>query len=221
MKRLASLEAARAMVAAGADFPFEEEEAGAKLYEHYLEHGIESDDAFDAFLRKHNRARLAYGQHVHDKVLASGIQAYLRAKELFLTPYPGVRKVLVELTRRQLRLGVVTDAPRLKGWQRLVQLGLADFFEVVVAAEDTGHHKPDPAPFKAALDALGVKPSEVLFVGDWPERDVSGAAAVGMRTAFARYGRPHHDGAHGADIEIGAVGELLSAVEDWGRQERA
>jgi putative hydrolase of the HAD superfamily len=216
MKRLASQEAARAMIAAGADFGWSEDETGQRLFDHYVEHGIESDDAFESFLKTHNRARLAYGQNLHDKVLAAGIQTYLRAKDLFLNPYPGVPKTLVELVRRGLRLGVVTDAPRLKGWQRLAQVGLADFFDVVVAFEDTGARKPDPAPFRAAVEALGLRPHEVLFVGDWPERDIAGAQAVGLRTAFARYGRIHHDGAHGADHEIVAIGDVLGILETPG-----
>lgn len=212
MKRLASGEAARAMVAAGADFPFGPDEAGERLYAHYLDHGIESDDAFTTFLAAHNRARLAYGQNVHDRILAAGVQTYVRAKELFLQPYPGVRRTLVELVRRGLRLGVVTDAPRLKGWMRLQHLGLAEFFDVVVAFDDTSQRKPDPAPFRAAIDVLGLKPLEVLFVGDWPERDVAGAKAVGLRTCFARYGRPRHDGGHGADFEIDRIEALLDHV---------
>lgn len=216
MKRLASDEAARAMLAAGADFPFAADEAGKQLYEHYLAHGIESDDAFERFLQQHNRARLAYGQSLHDKILAAALVAYLRAKELFLTPYPGILPLLVDLNRRGLRLGIVTDAPRLKGWQRLTQLGLAEFFEVVVTHDDTGNKKPDPAPFTAALGALGLRPSEVAFVGDWPEKDIAGAKAVGLRTVFARYGRPHLDGSHGADAEIQKAADLISVLDGWG-----
>jgi putative hydrolase of the HAD superfamily len=217
MKRLASAEAARAMVAAGADFPFDDDEAGARLYDHYLEHGIESDDAFSTFLAKHNQTRLAYGLSVQDRILAAGIQTYLRAKDLFLTPYPGVRRTLVELARRQVRMGVVTDAPRLKGWQRLTQLGLAEFFDAVVTFDDTQNLKPDPAPFKAAVEALGLKPFEVLFVGDWPDRDIAGARAVGLKTAFARYGRPHAED-HGADVELASISDLLDELETLARK---
>jgi putative hydrolase of the HAD superfamily len=213
MKRLASAEAARAMVAAGANFPFDEEQAGAELFAHYLDHGIESDDAFRTFLEKHNRSRIAYGLSVQDRILAAGIQSYLRAKDLFLTPYPGVRRTLVELVRRGIRLGVVTDAPRLKGWQRLTQLGLAEFFDVVVAFDDTGSRKPDPAPFRAAVEALGLRPFEILFVGDWPERDVQGARALGLKTAFARYGRPHAGDGHGADAELEGLPDLIPLLD--------
>jgi len=215
MKRQASAEAARAMIAAGAEFPFTDAEAGERLFDHYLEHGIESDDAFVTFLAKHNRARLSYGLSVQDRILAAGIQTYLRAKDLFLTPYPGVRRTLVDLARRQMRMGVVTDAPRLKGWQRLTQLAIAEFFDAVVTFDDTRNHKPDPAPFRAAVEALGLKPGEILFVGDWPERDVQGARAVGLRTVFARYGRPLHAEPHGADAEIQSIDGLLEVLDRW------
>lgn len=45
-----------------------------------------------------------------------------------------------------------------------------------------GLRKPDPAIFRRAADELSVIPEACLFVGDDPERDVLGAAAVGMRT---------------------------------------
>lgn len=218
MKRLASHEAARAMVGAGADFGVDADRAGDLLFEHYLEHGIESDDAFASFLAKHNQARLAYGQSTAEKALAAGIQAYLRAKDLFLTPYPGVRRTLVELVRRRVRLGVVTDAPRLKGWQRLVAIGIADFFDVVITFEDTGTRKPGPAPFRAAVDALDLKPFEVVMVGDWPERDIEGAKNLGLRTVWAEYGGRAVVGAHGADASIPSIDGLLTLLADWERQ---
>lgn len=217
MKRIATEEAARAMVAAGADFGRTIEQAGRDLYEHYLSHGIDSDSAFQAFLEKENRARLAYGQSLHDRVLAAGIQSYLRAKDVFLTPYPGVRRTLVELLRRQVRLGVLTDAPRLKGWQRLQALGLAEFFDVVYTYGDTLREKPDSLPFKLAVEAMGLRPHEVLMVGDWPEKDVRGARDAGLRTALAAYGgrAPHAD--HASDAVIGRVEDLLTLVDEWRR----
>ena len=54
--------------------------------------------------------------------------------------------------------------------------------------EDTGERKPHEAPFRRALELLQVEPGEALMIGDWAERDVVGAAKVGMKTVFARYG---------------------------------
>jgi len=65
---------------------------------------------------------------------------------------------------------------------------IAQFFDVVVALEDTGKQKPNALPFQVAARKLGLDPFQVLFVGDRPSRDIAGAHKLGMRTALAKYG---------------------------------
>ncbi len=49
--------------------------------------------------------------------------------------------------------------------------------------------KPAPAMFSAALHALGdIPPDRVLMIGDSPEHDIAGAAAVGCATLLVRSG---------------------------------
>jgi putative hydrolase of the HAD superfamily len=88
----------------------------------------------------------------------------------------------LERLRARYRIGLVTDGD--PGIQRakLRALGLGDAFDVVVLSDELGrgYRKPHPAPFTAALFALGVAPREALFVGDRPDKDVAGAAAAGM-----------------------------------------
>ena len=198
MKRLASDAAARAMVAAGADFPFAEDEAGDILFGDYLEE-IEGDAVFEAFVKEHHQQRLSLSQHNLDRITAAAVNGYLRTKLVALEPYPGIRRSLLALSRAGLRLGVVTDAPRFKAYQRLDAAGLTDYFELVVTRSDHGAQKPDERPFREALDRLGLRPPEVLMVGDWPERDMAGAKGVGMRTAWARYG--HHGSEDAVDAD--------------------
>ncbi len=193
LKRQASDAAARAMVAAGADFAFDAEEAGDILFGEYLE-DIEGNTVFEDFLGKHHRQSLNLNQHAVDRITAAAVNAYLKAKLVHTEPYPGVRRTLLHLARQGLRMGVVTDAPRFKAYQRLESAGLVDFFEFVLTATDTGHQKPDERVFREALDVLGLPPQSVLMVGDWPERDMQGARALGMPTAWAKYGRPFADG---------------------------
>ena len=59
-------------------------------------------------------------------------------------------------------------------------LHLDQLFATVVTSAEAGVPKPDPAPFRLALDRLSVKPSRALHVGDEPA-DKAGALAVGMR----------------------------------------
>ncbi len=191
MKRAASDAAARAMVRAGADFPFDSSEAGDILFGEYMQ-DIEGDGVFERFLQKNHRQKLSLSQHATDKITAAAVNAYLDAKRVHLEPYPSVRRTLVELTRRGFKMGVVTDAPRFKAYQRLDAVGLTDFFDFVVSSCDHGEQKPHERPFREALDLLGLQPQEVVFVGDWPERDLAGARATGLRTAWAKYGSTEH-----------------------------
>jgi putative hydrolase of the HAD superfamily len=112
-----------------------------------------------------------------------------------------------------LKLAVVSDAPRMPVWMRLVQLGVDMFFDTVVTYDDTGVRKPAPEPFRKALELLKVQPEEAVMVGDWAERDIIGAKTLGMHTVFARYGDEFGTNVSGADFEIGDVLELIPIVE--------
>ncbi len=179
MKRLASSQAAKAMVRAGLKMPAKEAER--KLFETYLDEGIESDTAFTRFLRENH----SYS----DRILAAALNAYLRTKHEHLKTYPDVKPTLKRLRGMGIKLAIVTDAPRLKACQRLDAMGIASLFDAVVGFEDTGRRKPHHLPFRKALSLLKVKPSEAMHVGDWPERDIAGAKRLGIRTCLAEYGR--------------------------------
>jgi putative hydrolase of the HAD superfamily len=130
-----------------------------------------------------------------------------------LDPYPKVVPTLLVLKQKGIKIGIVTDAPRLKAWMRLTELRLQDFFDVVVAYGDVSETKPSRMPFERALELLQLKPEEVLMVGDMPEKDVKGAQALGMKACFARYGwvrgaKPQTT----ADFEIDGIEEILQIV---------
>jgi putative hydrolase of the HAD superfamily len=74
-------------------------------------------------------------------------------------------------------------------------------------------------PFRRALDYLHVEPAETLMVGDWPERDVVGAANLGIRTVFARYGNTFVTVDTQADYDIDDIKELTSIVEELNSRE--
>ena len=61
----------------------------------------------------------------------------------------------------------------------LTALGLADLVDELVLSCEVGAAKPDPAIYRTALDALGVRPSEGLFVDD-QRAYCDGAAAAGI-----------------------------------------
>jgi putative hydrolase of the HAD superfamily len=51
------------------------------------------------------------------------------------------------------------------------------------------------------------------MVGDWPERDITGAAQLGITTVFARYGNTFGTIESGAQYDIDDIFELVDIVD--------
>jgi putative hydrolase of the HAD superfamily len=203
MKRASVDAAVDAMLDAG--LTMTKEKMYESIFETYWKEGIEDQNIFDKVLIKE------FGQ-VDYRILAAGIIGYKRAKEGHMTLYPRVKLALTELMKSGITMGVVSDAPRLSVWLRIVALGLHHYFEHVVTFEDTGERKPSPKPFKKILGLLEVKPREAIMVGDWVERDIKGAKALGIRTAWAKYGNEFDTKVSGADYELNDIYDIVDVV---------
>jgi 2-haloacid dehalogenase len=111
--------------------------------------------------------------------LDRGLAAQLDARYATLKPWPDVVPVLTQLAESGLRLGIVTNCSRRLGMIAADQIGVP--FAAVITAEEAGFYKPDPRPYRLALDRLGVPPARCLFVAG-SAYDLVGTAKVGLPT---------------------------------------
>jgi putative hydrolase of the HAD superfamily len=92
---------------------------------------------------------------------------------------PGAAEALAALRASGRRTAVVSNfdhrLPRI-----LAGLGVAGLLDAVVLPMDAGAAKPDPRPFRLALERLGATPGEAACVGDDRERDLAAARALGL-----------------------------------------
>ena len=204
MKRRAIDAAIDAMIDAGLNLS--PDEVKARIDAIYKERGIEFQNVFDQLLYD-------VFNKVDYKILSAGIIAYRRAREAALVPYPHVYMTLMELLKRGMLLAVVSDAPAREAWLRLCYLNFHHIFHAVVTFEDTGERKPNPGPFRKALQLLNVGADKALMIGDWAERDMIGASNIGMKTVFARYGDTFGTVETHADYEINDIKDLIQIVE--------
>ena len=66
----------------------------------------------------------------------------------------------------------------------LRRVGLDGYFEIVLSSADLGVSKPDPAYYRAVLEACGCDPGAVVMVGDTFDKDILGAKQAGMRAVW-------------------------------------
>ncbi len=96
--------------------------------------------------------------------------------------YPGVDSALEALRGAGWHMAICTNKPCAPAHAVLAHFGLSSFFEAVIGGDSLPVIKPDPAPLRAAIDALGG--GAVVYVGD---SEVDAATAVAARVPFALF----------------------------------
>ena len=176
---------ADAAAAADAD-PALRDALAAAMMDVVRDTGTEGGAIFERALARVNRTADA-------ATLARMAAAFRAHAPTALVPAPGVARTLALLARRY-PLGLVTDGEVPVQAAKLAALGIASHFATIVYSDSLGGpptRKPDPAPYRAALAAIGARAAHSLFVGDHPGRDIAGARALGMTTVRVLTGEHH------------------------------
>lgn len=128
-------------------------------------------------------------------------QAFYQARQRVIL-FDGVTDLLAALKTRY-RLAAITN-----GNADLTQIGLADYFEFSLCAEDYAAPKPAPDLFLAAIQHSQLHPHQILHVGDHPEHDIRGAQKLGFKTCWLNDGRRSLPGDVQPDYEIQHIHHL-------------
>jgi putative hydrolase of the HAD superfamily len=158
----------------------------------YFEPGVIDEIEYPAEVR---RLLGEFGIEVDDDTLLRFLEAEHAAWGPARLLATTTHALLDSLRDRGLKLGLVSNAfdpPELLH-RDLAQFGVSERLDVALFSSEVGRRKPDPAIFLRALAAVGVEPSQALFVGDTLASDIAGAAAVGMRTCQALWFRADDD----------------------------
>lgn len=94
------------------------------------------------------------------------VNANLGQVRAFITPSFPAHELPARLKQKGATVGIVTSSPKWYADAIIGRFGIAA--DVVITYGDTTEHKPDPAPLKAALSALGVV-EDACYVGDSPD----------------------------------------------------
>ena len=113
--------------------------------------------------------------------LADQKEARFRALAPLLTPLPGLMTLIQWATHRHLKQAVVTNAPVENVHHMLSALQLQSTFDAVVISDLLGIGKPDPAPYRYALEQCGLTPTQAIAFEDSPS-GIRSAVGAGILT---------------------------------------
>lgn len=101
--------------------------------------------------------------------------------------YPGAVEAVAALRAQGYAVGICTNKPQGLSELLLDRLGVRDLFASLVAADTLAVRKPDPAPYRAAVERAGGAVGRSFLLGD-TETDVLTARAAAVPCALVTFG---------------------------------
>jgi putative hydrolase of the HAD superfamily len=118
--------------------------------------------------------------NINDSVVGFEAARAFRAASLrHFRAFPQSVKLLKEL--EGYPMGIVSNAQAAFAELELKYLDLHKHFQFVILSSEFGHRKPDPRIFLEGARKLGLKPEEILSIGDSMEHDIDPSERLGMK----------------------------------------
>lgn len=142
---------------------------------------------------------ISYNESIHDKSVEA---------------FENVDLVLKNLADMGCIMSIVTSKRKVLAKRGLELFSLLQYFEKVIACEDTIKHKPEPDPIFKALSELNARPEAALMVGD-SEYDIKCAKNAGVKSVFVSWSEAgiHQNHDIEADYIINDIIQLIDIVK--------
>ena len=138
---------------------------------------------------------------------------------------PGAKETMLALYAQGYTIAMVADGLVQSFHNTMTQHGLGHIFAAKAISEAVGAEKPDARMFQAAMDQLGLTEADkprILMIGNNLARDIAGANAFGIRSAFLRwsprYRHTWESAAETPDYVLDAPDELPALLERLERE---
>lgn len=147
-----------------------------------------------------------------DALTVEFIETYVPNCAVLSRPFSGVIETLDTFANSGYRMAVCTNKPQAPSETILTELGLMQYFEVVVGGDFFPMRKPDPQHLLGALQLMDAPETPAIMVGD-SYNDVASARNAGMPVIVVTYGyttTPAHE--LGGDILVDHFSDIVTAV---------
>ena len=131
-----------------------------------------------------------------------------------LEPLPGVRAWLATLRNAGIPRAVGSSTPRANLDAAMGRLGLSEYFDAIVSAEDVTLGKPNPEVFLKAAERIGCRPERCVVFED-ALAGIAAARAGGMRVVGIATTHPPEELTQ-ADLAVHRMDELsVEQLSQW------
>jgi phosphoglycolate phosphatase len=154
-----------------------------------------------------DRLGMAWSEADVDAAYPLLLEAYREGIAVHTRLYPGAMEAVEALRGQGFAVSICTNKPEGLAELLLTALGVRGAFGALVGADTFPFRKPDPLPYRAAVERAGGVVSRSMLVGD-TETDVKTGVAAGVPVALVTFGP------EGAGVRRFRPAALLDRFED-------
>ena len=144
-------------------------------FDDIVEHGGRADESFWSMFYR----RLFEVLGLHDETMRQQLIVSTRNSANWDLSRPGTQEALAKI-REKYKTAVISNSDG-KIADVVARAGIADGFLSITDSGIVGKEKPHPLIFETALQSVGARPEESLYVGDVYSVDYRGATKAGMQ----------------------------------------
>ncbi|HLA00046.1 MAG TPA: HAD-IA family hydrolase [Thermodesulfovibrionales bacterium] len=125
--------------------------------------------------------------------------------------YPHVKETLENLTT--IKKAVISNKREDLSKRLLEELGLSEYFDLIIGSDTTGERKPSPVPVLYVINKLGLSGDESIIVGD-SNYDIEAGKKAKVKTVAVTYGYRPRESLREADYIIDDIRELIPLLNE-------
>ena len=125
--------------------------------------------------------------------------------------YPHVKETLENLAT--VKKAVISNKREDLSKRLLEELGLSEYFDLIIGSDTTGERKPSPVPVLYVINKLGLSGDESIIVGD-SNYDIEAGKKAGVKTVAVTYGYRPRESLREADYIIDDIRELIPLLNE-------
>ncbi len=129
--------------------------------------------------------------------------------------FPETVPMLMSLREAGYKTAMITNGYHDLQYSKIDMLGLRDCFDEIMVSGDYEVFKPDRRIFDIMREKLGLRPEEIVYVGDNPVNDILGAHSAGWKAIWIQSTGYWDDSVERADGEVGFVTEIPDMIEKF------
>ena len=138
---------------------------------------------------------------VYERLKTIGYHKFIE----YMVMEKGFETLLTQLKANGYIRGIATN--RTNTMEKVLEdFGLSDCFEVVMTAATVKHPKPDPEQLLKIMEQFGLRPDQILFVGD---SDYDRQAAFTAKVGFVAFKNPGLT----ADFSVNSMADIAGILQ--------